>query len=306
MPSTGALPDPPLPLPQAAGPKMPPFTPTAYADIEFIAALGNPGEDVEGHVWEFLFQHSEDLRTTEGRTLLWPLASPRRYLDYLDPFNCECRAYGRLRAEQREDLAVGAHGYLLLTPEQEAEMRWEEHLGVPVRAIVKDLALEDKPWTPAQQPALWRDLEDLHALGILVRDITVFNYVGGKLVDLGHAWTMPHPCLDYIDDYFLAEERQKDPLELDCALVDWGIANDWTTEEFRLRPDQLKLCAAGNGAGDPYGTDPLLYDWRRCEEDVDAAEDFWADELYAPLPEPEPEQQAKPEGGAREGNGDGD
>jgi hypothetical protein len=52
MAPIGALPDPPLPLPRAAGPKLPPFTPTAHADIEFIAALGNPEEDVEAHVWE--------------------------------------------------------------------------------------------------------------------------------------------------------------------------------------------------------------------------------------------------------------
>jgi hypothetical protein len=273
---------------------------------------------------KFRFIGWESLKQHEGWTLERDLASPLRYLDYLDPFNCECRAYGRLRAENREDLAVRAHGYLLLTPEQEAEIaalswnvagesdsdepapdegappegighfpRWEEHLGVPVRAIVKDLALADGPWTPEQQPAIWRDLEDLHGLGILVGDITVFNYIGGKLVDLGHSWTMPHPCLDYISDFCLAEARQKDPLQLQRALVDWGIANRWTKADFSWRPEELKKCASGKGEGDPFGTDPLLYDWTRCEEDVDAAEDFWDHEVYAPLPEPEPEQQTE-------------
>jgi len=52
MSSVGALPDPPLPLPRVLGPKLLPFTPTAYADIEFISELGNSEEDVEAHVWK--------------------------------------------------------------------------------------------------------------------------------------------------------------------------------------------------------------------------------------------------------------
>ncbi len=53
MPSIGALPDPPLPLPQVLGPKLPPFTPTGYADhIEFIGELGDSELNVEAHVWK--------------------------------------------------------------------------------------------------------------------------------------------------------------------------------------------------------------------------------------------------------------
>lgn len=39
---------------------------------------------------------------------------------------------------------------------------------------------------------MWRDLEDLHTFGILVRDIQFGNYIGGRLVDLSRAWTMYH------------------------------------------------------------------------------------------------------------------
>ena len=235
------------------------------------------------------------------------LASPRLYLDYLDPFNCECRAYGRLRDENCEHLTVRAHGYLLLSPDQEAEIttlagevesdedtltpaegmgafgRWEEHRGIPVRAIVKDIAPEDKPWVPEQQRALWRDLEDLHALGIVVGDINVFNYVGGKLVDLGHSWTMPHPCLDAVSKSTLANIKQSDALELDCALVDWGLGKGWSQEELDLRPEELKKCAGGEGEGEgkPFGTDPLLYDWLKWESDLAAVKQFWLHELCA-------------------------
>ncbi len=175
--------------------------------------------------------------------------------------------------------------------------RNEAHRGVPVRAIVKDLATEGQPWAPEQQPAIWRDLEDLHALGIRVGDITVFNYVGGKLVDLGHAWTMPHPCFDAMADFQFAEAMQSDPLELDCALVDWGMAKQWTSEQFALRPEELKKCASGKGEGDPYGTDPLQYDWMKWEDDVAAVQQFWLHELYADSVEPKPEQQGEYQAG---------
>ncbi len=62
------------------------------------------------------------MKRFDGRGLTRELATPRLYLDYLDPFNCECRAYGRLRDEKCEDLAVRAHGYLLLTTAQEMEI----------------------------------------------------------------------------------------------------------------------------------------------------------------------------------------
>lgn len=94
-----------------------------------------------------------------------PLRRPQLYHDYFDPFNSECRVYGRLKQDNREDLAVRAYGYLLLTADQEAEITqriikegWESHepedanemghsmwnrskddQGRPIRAIVKEL-----------------------------------------------------------------------------------------------------------------------------------------------------------------------
>ena len=44
--------DPPGPLPLAIGPKLAPFTPTARAEIEFIAQIGDPEVDQDGHVWK--------------------------------------------------------------------------------------------------------------------------------------------------------------------------------------------------------------------------------------------------------------
>ena len=52
MAPLAAFPDPPAPLPQAPGPKLAPFTPTARARIEFIEQLGDPEVNQDGHVWK--------------------------------------------------------------------------------------------------------------------------------------------------------------------------------------------------------------------------------------------------------------
>ncbi|KAI7780717.1 hypothetical protein LA080_015614 [Diaporthe eres] len=43
---------------------------------------------------------------------------------------------------------------------------------------------------------MYADLERLHELSILARDIHPGNYTGGKIVDFSMAGTMYHPCLD--------------------------------------------------------------------------------------------------------------
>lgn len=133
--------------------------------------------------------------------------TPHDYRDYYEPFNCECRVYGRLRQEGREDVAARAHGYILLSPDQERFIterltgspppkeegagggrplngdeapwfRWEEHRGHPVRAIVKDLIVDENgnlcsEFRSSQVPQMYEDLETLHSLGILVRDVHI-------------------------------------------------------------------------------------------------------------------------------------
>lgn len=39
-------------VPRLPGPKLSPFTPTGYADIEFIKELGKPAEDMDSFVWK--------------------------------------------------------------------------------------------------------------------------------------------------------------------------------------------------------------------------------------------------------------
>ncbi|KAK4033493.1 hypothetical protein C8A01DRAFT_40061 [Parachaetomium inaequale] len=46
-------------------------------------------------------------------------------------------------------------------------------------------------------------------------------------------------------------------------------------------PQELQDCASGTSKNDRYGTDPRLYDWCKWEEDLDAVEGFFEQELYA-------------------------
>lgn len=196
-------------------------------------------------------------------------------MDYYDPFNCECRAYGRLKEAGREDLAVRAHGYLMLSPEQEAEVttkmgrrylsdfpdNWgahSEHRSQPVRAIVKDLVTDEEEegrpmlTTEDQARQAWADLKALHALGICARDIHQGNYLGGKLVDFSRAWTMYHPGLMSCSTYRLAMLRMREARMLVSLFEKW---------EFAI-PRDLKACAVHHF----HDADPTSYDWRKGDE----------------------------------------
>ncbi|KAL2164002.1 hypothetical protein VTH06DRAFT_3216 [Thermothelomyces fergusii] len=327
MPTVARLPKLPKPLPQVPGPKLAPFTPTARADIEFIWELAGFNDSADSTVWEvringtdtryalkmFPFSSLNFLRGVIGDCLTRPLASPLHEIDFLDPFNCECRVYGRLKQEGREDLAVRAYGYLLLTPEQEAEVAkrargteihphipanaktvldgrnfWERreiHRHLPVRAIVKELVTDRNPFDPSKLRNLWQDLEDLHKLGILVRDICPRNYMAsGKLIDFSRAWTMPSPCFEAIEPEELLEQRHYDALSLHCSIIDVGMATggEWLNPAYD-GPYSLEAYY-GVPSGDPlgfYGIDPTAYDWRRWEDDPKAADDFFKYKLYA-------------------------
>lgn len=205
-----------------------------------------------------------------------PLANRNLYVQYYDPFYCECRAYGRLKEEKREDLVVRAYGYLILSPDQQAEVArkmgvrhsslvlasWdghEEHYGLSVPAIVKELVTddfgEDYPFaiTEAQAPQVWSDLKGLHGLGIRVGDIREGNYVRGKLVDFGRAWTVYHPGLmscSSIRQSILRKAEARSLVKL------------FKRRNFAI-PRDLQACSVGNMLGD---REPTGWDWRKDDE----------------------------------------
>ncbi|KAK3985670.1 kinetochore Sim4 complex subunit FTA2-domain-containing protein [Cladorrhinum sp. PSN332] len=326
------------PLPAIPGPKLAPFTPTASADIKFIKKLGH-SIDKDGHVWKvdikdrgpfalkiFPFLPWTSIQSGRAIKLARPLRSPQSYVDYFAPFNAECRVYGRLEQEDRQDLAVRAHGYLFLTSDQEADItqrildhgwddewdddddavetdglghkmwcRHESDRGQPIRAIVKELVevvdenggSSNVGFKPEQISQMWEDLERLHTFGILVRDIHYRNYLGGKLVDFGRAWTMFHPCFDQIDPELLRAERKQDMFDWERLIVDY-----WMEEgsEFGSIPWPEGYEKALTDF-QRFGIDQRDYDWYKWEESREAAEAYVASNLYADESPPESDDE---------------
>lgn len=220
------------------------------------------------------------IRSPEYDPLGRPRLTPDEYINYLDPFNCECRAYGRLKQENREDLSVRVHGYILLTSDQERSItddqeededsldaldgngpwgRWEWHRGLPLRAIVKDLLSFDVKHNIYDVHKMYIDLKAFHELGILIRDLHPDNYLGGKLIDLSRAWTMYHPCLDRSASVVLKRLRAEECEQITETLGEFSSeipegSQDW----FSGREEDL-------------GFNPLEYDWRKWEGGVDEA-----------------------------------
>lgn len=155
--------------------------------------------------------------------------------------------------------------------------RYEEHRHLPVRAIVKELVSHQDPFTRDQIPQIWRDLEDLHRLGILVRDINVFNYMGGKLIDFGRAWTTPHPFPSAIHPWYVQKALQGNPLDLNTAFIEWGTEKDWNWD---IVPGSLLECASGNGQNGRYGINPDQYNWQKWEKDPAAVEAFITQQIF--------------------------
>lgn len=192
--------------------------------------------------------------------------------------------YGRLKQENHEDIAVRAHGYVLLTPEQERHVteacctdyidpktadeldgqalwnRREWNRNDCLRAILKDFVDEGTPdFDKSQIPQIYEDIETLHSLGILIRDIHPANYLGGKLIDFSRSWTMYHPCLDRTSWEELCELRIAEVKSYLDMIVAWANYHETTI----TLPERLE---EWNGGLEGCGTNPHEYDWRKWEE----------------------------------------
>src|SRR4051812_33814582 len=128
-------------------------------------------------------------------------------LDHNDPFNCECRAFARLKEVRRPDLAVGCHGYVFIDQANEELVRrdfsiddWDRSPadeGKPIRAIVKDLIRAEEPFDPPMVLRMMEALALFNSIGIRVRDVKIDMYRDGTVVDLSQAMTVPHFRLDW-------------------------------------------------------------------------------------------------------------
>ncbi|KAK3896735.1 hypothetical protein C8A05DRAFT_39719 [Staphylotrichum tortipilum] len=231
------------------------------------------------HGWPDLerFRRDECLRAVEAALQArFPGIAQNLYVEYFDPFNCECRAYGRLRQEGQAEVAHRAEHHRVPSPGSDADEnqlaidefwnRHAQHRGLPVRAIVKHLADNRDP-TANQARDMWADLQALHSLGIFVRDTHAGNYMGAKLVDFSRAWTMYHPAMDQI----AARTAQELLLGEVQKLIEAYCQFDSRADPLAIPPD---LEAYGAGKLDQYRNWPWAYRWRKWEEDGDGADEY--------------------------------
>jgi hypothetical protein len=141
-------------------------------------------------------------------------------------FNCECRAYARLKEVKKEFVAIPCYGYLMLGEEHQRALRkkdkldWEVDWGrsekdkeQPLEALVKKFV----DWQPvafddyedgfnrrrirlaidsvATARKLIRNMKIVHRAGILCNDINSNNVLNGQFLEFSSAFTVPHPCL---------------------------------------------------------------------------------------------------------------
>lgn len=138
-----------LPLPRCDGPKLEPFQFHGPQKIEFLHYISEGLVShvfkvrIEGEIYALkLVGNSTYVHGKRNVNKLICLLSQFRFVDesvwgdefspenldaptlsvfadYSEPFNCECRAFGRLQETGNEDLANKCYGYLLLDEEHE-------------------------------------------------------------------------------------------------------------------------------------------------------------------------------------------
>ncbi|KAI3394429.1 hypothetical protein diail_2679 [Diaporthe ilicicola] len=240
------------PVPDCEGPRLHPYSLKGTPEIEFIDEIG---KGAHGYVFKvkidgkilalkvFMNQLlSGDWITPEAEQ--WENVDEKLLTAQWHPFNAECRAYARLKEAGKEQLAVRCHGYTVLTPSQERELVdrfeiqtwWSDDYEIdpsdsdydqgPRRALIKEYIESDRTFGPKDAPRMIKDLNHLHRCGIVVHDLKEDAYLGGKLVDLSKAITVPHMIFDTPLgkdlDYFARYEVQSDLSFLAGMFEDWN------------------------------------------------------------------------------------
>ncbi|KAI1733618.1 kinetochore Sim4 complex subunit FTA2-domain-containing protein [Xylaria scruposa] len=219
-----------VPLPRCNGPKLQPFDFGGPQAIEFLKYVG---EGLHAHVFKvvirgqiyalklFRFVYDDDWIGPAADTDPNDRELNSAFYDYGDPFNCECRAFGRLREAGREELAVRCFGYMLLNEKHERaiaaqfpnvhfngniyapsgdDMRTRflgrDGRAPPVRGIVKQFGHQFEEEAEQLWPALarktLRDIKALQQLGIIRIDVAERQMIDDKFSDFSTAITVPH------------------------------------------------------------------------------------------------------------------
>ncbi|KAM0432228.1 hypothetical protein ACHAPT_004766 [Fusarium lateritium] len=183
---------------------------------------------IRGRVYAIKFFTDTDQSTPEYFAEEYPLVvsvdEADEFESHFIPFDQECRAFGRLKEVDREHLAVKVYGYVSVKVDEAFEAKMHYALSksptgpkkaaavfltgsFEIKGIVKDWV---EPATYEGYTALvpyaidslisyphfrrmLEGLHEIHRCGIVVRDMSISQYVNGVLVDFSMAWTMPHP-----------------------------------------------------------------------------------------------------------------
>ncbi|KAM0331172.1 hypothetical protein ACHAPQ_006137, partial [Fusarium lateritium] len=211
-------------------PKLGRYVPNLMADnVEFLEILdcfSSHGKIVKmrmkGRLYAIKFFLSIDWETNysevyTGKNRPYSCCHPFNW--HFSPFDNESRAFGRLKEMGCEHLAVKVHGYACLTvadidkklQASNSDLLMSDFENGPysdafhLHGIVKDWVEMaeysnekarggwDSIHQEAKFPHMLENLHGLHRVGIVVRDISSYQYVNGILVDLSLAATVPHP-----------------------------------------------------------------------------------------------------------------
>ncbi|KAI5925861.1 kinetochore Sim4 complex subunit FTA2-domain-containing protein [Camillea tinctor] len=225
-----------VPLPQWLGPKLGPFDFQGPQKIEFLEFLGEGlhamvfkvrilGQVYALKVFRWMYDYywlgSGDFinrENPEGLSAVYNCS---------DPFNNECRAFGRLQEAGCEELAVRCFGYVLLDEEHERAMMTkfnynkfsfngtsddagffdeEQRLVYPVkngrpppfRCIVKAFGkhinvFKGDVLRQGAARQVFQSIIKLQKLGIIGSDTRIEQLIDDKLCDFSMAITLPHP-----------------------------------------------------------------------------------------------------------------
>ncbi|KAK8084357.1 kinetochore sim4 complex subunit FTA2 domain-containing protein [Apiospora hydei] len=261
-------------LPPAPGPKLAEFKGKRTGEtlhIDFIQYLGS---GVHAHVWKvridgeiYALKMFRFVNNFTPASFFHVKLNQEEEVLHMHPFNCEARAYARLKEVNQEHVAVPCHGYILLDQEQQRILREKDttcdwvkdwyycgsYAGQPIQALVKDFIEFDNVGYYENGPGdnlrritraidssrtartLLDNMAILHRVGILHKDINNSNVAQGRFLDFSTSWIKPHPCLDTRQI-----ESARDPYNqlgiTDAYAVD-QIIKHWNM----LQPPKLRL-----------------------------------------------------------------
>ncbi|KAI0545067.1 kinetochore Sim4 complex subunit FTA2-domain-containing protein [Xylaria curta] len=217
-----------VPLPYCDGPKLKPFPFQGPQRIKFLDYLGEGSHahvfktEINGNIYALkLFRFCrEDIWGPPINAKRDDRKAMATFYNYTEPFNSECRAFGRLQEAGYEELAIKCFGYLLLDEEYERAMMnqfgsrsisfWDiDNTGdsdedmrsifsgkngraPPIRGIVKEFGPTIKDMQEKDVKRIHQNIISLHQLGITGLDIADRQLINGKLSDLSTAITTPH------------------------------------------------------------------------------------------------------------------